>query len=276
MSDRELRRLEQALAVQPDAAELHQQRAGLLRRVGRPDQALAALELAWRLGGPVWAELQAELDARRVERHGLTFCYVPAGPFVMGRDDFDGDAPPRLVELSAFYVASQPLAWEALRQWEHRPPWVQDDNQWFWPRALAEPYDRVQSALAHLNAQQPDAPPLTLPTEAQWERVFRASYLTADRTNPYGVGAVPSFEWTRDHYRADAYETGAPRDPTGPDQGELRVVRGITAVPEPFFASFREAAREDAMFPIRGRVLRDRWLERYPERGLHVRPVFPA
>jgi formylglycine-generating enzyme required for sulfatase activity len=278
VSDRELRRLEQALAVQPDAAELHRQKSEQLWRMGRSDAALAALDLAWRLGAPVWEQLQARLQERRVVLDGITLCYVPAGPFVMGRDDFDDDAPPHLVELSAFYVAQAPLGWRALWGWEHFPSWVQEDNAWFMDRVFYGTFERVGQAMAHLQAElaPADLPGrYRLPSEAQWERVVRSRYLRPDGRCPYGPSAGDAGpEWTRDHYHADSYTHSPRQDPQGPKAGELRVVRGIAVLGAPQFASFREAAREDGSFPVPRRLVGTRWLPTYPDQGLAVSPVF--
>lgn len=271
MSDEALRRVERALATEPTSLDLRRQHARVLARAGFDDRALAALDLAWRLGAEeLHDELQAQLAARRIEVGAMTLCYVPAGPFVMGSEEYDPDgAPPHLVELSAFYMAATTLTYRSLEAWEGRPAWYGPGAPW--PVILE--WGRVAEALGHLSAASP--PPgmrgrFALPTEAQWERVFRAAYLRSDGVSPYGVRRPERGpEWLADYFDAGYYDHSPRHDPTGPEQGELRAVRGVPAIPDPQYAVFREAARFDAQFPV-GR--RERWVPR--RGGIYCRAVF--
>lgn len=275
MSDEALRRVERDLALAPDSLELRRQHLQLLRRAGAEERALSALDLAWRLGAEeLWDELQAALEARKIELPGLVLRYVPAGPFGMGTDQLDQDAaPPHLVELGAFWIAARPLAWGAMDGWRgHQVSrWPGHEERTFTPDGLAG----AQETLAHLTATHGQAlgGSFSLPSEAQWERALRASYLREDGVSPYGV--VPaerasSPEWCADAFDPDWYARSPRVEPVGPESGELRVVRGAPGIPDPAWALFREAARPDGSFQVGG-LLRTRWVRH--EHLIALRPV---
>ena len=277
MSDEALRRLERALALDPDRLELRRQHVQLLRRTGDEERALAAIDLAWRLGAEeLWDELVAGLQARRLRVGGVELAWVPGGPFVMGSHDMDQDAaPPHLVELSSFYVALSPLTYGDLLEWEQAQPWW-GTNEWMRRLALStETHARATSAVAHLErtARPPGlAGSWAVISEAQWERVFRAAHLRPDGVSPYGVRrAERAAEWTRDGYDPEWYSSAPRLDPVSPAGGELFVVRGAPGLPEPHWALFREAARADGRFQVGG-LVRTRWVQH--EHGIAVRPVF--
>jgi hypothetical protein len=286
MSDEELRRLEREIAVAPHLLDLRRQHALALSRLGREEEALAALDLAWRLGAvELWEELHGRLAARRVEVAGLKLGWVPAGPFAMGSEELDDDcAPVHVVELSGFWVAERALSYGVMETWSHYPSWARRDwpgrREWLeTPISMAR--DVALDALAHLNrgALPPDLRGTwALPTEAQWERVFRACYLRPDGACPYG--AVRSKhempEWTRDRYHPDWYRRSPRRDPAGPAAHESHaqtfVVRGVPYLPDPEFALYREAAKADSRFDVGDAGGSTRWVQH--EHGIALRPVF--
>lgn len=280
MSDEALRRLERALALEPDALELRRQHVQLLRRAGDAERALAAIDLAWRLGADeLWDELQEGLMARAVQAGPLALRWVPGGPFVMGSDELDQDAaPPHLVELSGFWVTARPLTYGALVDWERAQPFWRT-NEWLVERCYAaRTRDDALSAVAHLDSL-PRTPAVAgrwaLISEAQWERVFRAAYLRPDGRSPYGVERAeqrpPVPEWVADGYDPDGYANLGRLDPVGAQGAGLHVVRGVPGLPDPMWALFRDAARGDGSFQVGG-LLRTRWVQH--EHGIAIRPVF--
>lgn len=283
MSDAALRELEREVLGRPADVDLRRRHVALLRRAGEEDRAVAALDLAWRLGADeLWPELEAELARRRRQVGPITLCYVPGGPFVMGADDQDEDAAPaHLVHLSPFYVAAGPLTLGALRgsgvaSW-YGEEWLARVDESLRERILAQDHalthDEAARGVEHL-AGAVDvglAGRWALISEAQWERVFRAGHWRRDGASPYGARPCGA-EWTQDRYDPGAYAGGARRDPTGPAKGDLRVVRGAASnLPPPLFASYREAARTGGSFDV-GRGGATRWVRNEP--GIRARPVF--
>ncbi|MEZ6183591.1 MAG: hypothetical protein R3F62_01105 [Planctomycetota bacterium] len=282
MSDAELREVERALAETPDDLELLRQQAALLRRSGFPEQALSALDLAWRLGAEdLEQELGQELAGRRLELEGLSLRYVPAGPFVMGIEGFDADcSPAHLVRLSGYWISQIPVTFRALkddprfhpnfrraieedpRGWYARHPFTAD-------RAKAlECVDFLQDALEA--AGLPDGR-LRLPTEAQWERGLRSTLLRSDATSIYGVERGITVEWIRDPYAPTAYAEGPRFDPQGPSEGDGQFcVRGVASLPPDVYPLYRDAANATGSFTVGGR--RDQRTVRH-EGGIAFRVV---
>jgi formylglycine-generating enzyme required for sulfatase activity len=280
VSDEDLRTLARAIALAPDSLELRRQHVHLLRRAGDEEAALAALDLAWRLGADeVGDELQAGLQARRLEvAPGLVLRWVPAGPFVMGTADLDADAaPPHLVELSGFWIGERALTWRSLQGWSGFQTWRAGNDALLDWHVTAGSWAQAREIVAHLE-RTCELPGLggrwSLPSEAQWERAFRAAYLRPDGTSPYGVLRAPDVpEWIADAWAPDWYARSPRLDPAGPGEGELRVVRGAPGLPDPEWALFREAASLDGQFQVGG-LLRTRWVRH--EGGIALRPVFVA
>jgi formylglycine-generating enzyme required for sulfatase activity len=264
LSDEERRALEREILAAPASLEHRRRHAQLLLRSGDEERGLAALDLAWRLGAEdLWDELQGRLRNKTRHVRGIELRYVPAGPFVMGSDELDGDATPaHLVWLSTFYVARKPLTWRPLEGWTNRWPLGSRDAKYEEARqkALDEPITNLDhasalQAIGYLNGLGSDGE-WALITEAQWERVFRAGYLRPDGTSPYDAvrSTTKSPEWTADAYNALAYASGPRRDPVASGGASpadtLRVVRGVAELPPPHFAIYREAALSSGEFEV--------------------------
>ncbi len=184
---------------------------------------------------------------------------IPAGTFLMGSEDGDQDEnPPHRVSLQAFYLDKYEVTnaqYKAFLQSNgHPPPRYWNDNRFNQPDAPvvgvtwydARDYCRWKGK--------------RLPTEAEWERAARGpqGYLwpwgneykegyanvegTADGykyTAPVGrfeqgktaegvydmAGNV--WEWIADWYNNTTYSSrSTPANPTGPENGTLKVLRG--------------------------------------------------
>lgn len=277
MSDDELRQVERALASEPHQVELRLRHAQLLARTGAADAALAALDLAWRLGADeAWDELRAGLERKRVKvGRRLELRWVPPGPFVMGLAQFDADcAPAHVVDLRGFWVLAGCLRWGDLRGTPAMPRYMDGDGAWE-KQARRQPatfgsHPEAAQAVGHLPAPPGRQGRWALPTEAQWERVFRAAHLRADGTNPYGAELDPRRpEWTADRYDPGYYDRSPRQDPPGPAAAEASeaVVRGVPGLAAPYRAIYREAVALDGWFDVDGRRVRH-------EDGIALRAVF--
>lgn len=89
--------------------------ADALLREGAMDMAASLLDRAWG-AQPTHRALQdaraALLDRLSIREHQINFRYIPAGWFRQGSEEGDEDERPRRrVELSAFWIAEEPLTW---------------------------------------------------------------------------------------------------------------------------------------------------------------------
>lgn len=198
---------------------------------------------------------------------------VPAGPFVMGRDDRAGvERPAHSVTLDAYYIDKYEVTnewyaaflndqgnqFEGLANWiEANDPdlhvhlvdgvWQVDDGFERYPMNEMTWY----GARAFCGWRGGD-----LPTEAQWEKAARG---TDERLYPWGediscemanyagcmydalpVDSYPQsispygtynmagnmMEWVADRYHEDYYALSPTENPTGPEEGAFRIIRG--------------------------------------------------
>ncbi|MEI6520039.1 MAG: formylglycine-generating enzyme family protein [bacterium] len=192
-------------------------------------------------------------------KDGAEMVLVPAGEFLMGSKDDDKPAndnekPQHKVYLDSYYIYKTEVTVAQFRQFCHatgrksmpeKPKWGWIDNH---------PIVNVNWDDAKAYA---DWAGVKLPTEAQWEKAARStdgriypwgnkwdvakcvnkqnskggtkpvgSILTG--ASPYGcldmVGNV--WEWCADWYADDYYKKSPLNNPTGPEKGESRVIRG--------------------------------------------------
>ena len=189
---------------------------------------------------------------------GIKLKLLPTGSFLMGSNDGEEDEKPvhEVRIKKAFYLGiTEVTNREWYRVMRDNPPshWEDDDKpveQVSWDDAV-----RFCQKLSELPKERMAGRSYRLPTEAEWEYACRAGTKTQwvsgngetplnafawlasnseDQTqlvatknaNPWGFHDMHGnvWEWCSDWY--GAYDAEQSANPTGPDQGTLRVIRG--------------------------------------------------
>ncbi|PIE03951.1 MAG: hypothetical protein CSA76_06820, partial [Spirochaetales bacterium] len=186
----------------------------------------------------------------------LTLVWIPPGTFDMGSLDTNPDAlnnekPRHEVTLTQGFWMGKYEVTQA--QWKHitgyNLSFFHGDNL---PVEMVS-WDDVQNFIAQLN--QFTGKTFSLPTEAQWEYAARGDVPgntysggddvgevgwykdnSNDTTHPVGHKSANAwglhdmsgnvYEWCQDWYGVSYYASSPSQDPTGPDSGTCRVIRG--------------------------------------------------
>lgn len=203
----------------------------------------------------------ADTRERSVGRDGAPLILIPSGSYIMGSERGQEDErPPHPVELDAFYIDQHEVTVSRYARFlqAERP-----DPPFLWAQAVSGGHgDKPVIGVSWYEAQEYCTwAGRRLPTEAEWEKAARSAdqrtypwgnglptrtYTNAGQTrwagyqtlgvvgshprgsSPYGVDDLSGnvWEWIADRYDADYYAHSPVSNPTGPDIGPLRVLRG--------------------------------------------------
>ncbi len=201
-------------------------------------------------------DLRAKPTSGPRDEPGMVF--VPAGPFIMGsaRGEFD-EEPRHRVELSAYFIDTYEVTNAAYNKCVDAGK-CRHQRYWRDP-ALNQPKQPVVAVGWKDGVRYCAWAGKRLPTEAEWEKAARG---TDERLYPWGdefnfrwanmhwdkdghattapVGSFPqnvspygaydmagnAWEWTADYWSSLYYRKSPAKDPTGPDSGVRRVMRG--------------------------------------------------
>jgi formylglycine-generating enzyme required for sulfatase activity len=200
------------------------------------------------------------------EQDASSLVLIPEGEFWMGSEEgYPAERPGHRVSVGAFYLGSHPVTNAQYAQFVsatgHRTPYLDDQRvqRENWRRETGSyPLERARHPVVLVSWRDAQAycewAGGRLPTEAEWERAARgglegkrypwgdnidpsrAHYDNQDGTTVVGLHAPNGYglfdmagnvwEWVADWYDPHYYARSPMTNPTGPENGATKVLRG--------------------------------------------------
>lgn len=192
---------------------------------------------------------------------GIIMVYIPPGEFTMGSNDYDDEKPPHTVYLDGYWMGKyevtlgQYKTFVSETRYQALPSYVSEYSPGDNCPVVGVSREDASAYCKWLSGKL--GVQFKLPTEAQWEKAARG---TDNRKYPWGnkepdrrlsnfaskvgkttpVGTYPKgaspyglmdmagnvWEWCRDWYGKDYYQSSPAKNPTGPKNAGSRVFRG--------------------------------------------------
>lgn len=221
----------------------------------------------------------SQSDVTKIDKYGVVYIYIPAGEYRMGSSDSDelveaDEMPQHSVYVDAFWIMQTEVTNEQYRRCVETDACTAPYNDlWNNSSYSQHPVTDVSWNQANNYAEWIGG---RLPTEAEWEKACRG---IDNRIFPWGnqapsakvlnyngsnlgvttvVGTYPPgannlydmagnvWEWTADWYDGDYYNDLPLSNPTGPEEGDFRVLRGGSWIN---VNSFVRCANRDWYYP---------------------------
>jgi len=220
------------------------------------DRLFAQLGLILRLLNSSLGRFNTEVDERilsLLETLGFPMVFVPAGEFLMGSNKVSNERPPHQVCLDDYWIDKYPVTNAQFQRFVSETGY-QTQGDWRREFVTGKENHPVVNVTWHDAVAFCEWAGKSLPTEAQWEKAARGTdgriypwgnQWDASRCNISGRGTTPVDqypngvspygcydmmgnvdEWCQDWFAKEYYQHSPSENPSGPEKGSCRVLRG--------------------------------------------------